>query len=95
MATQHTGHTQPSIDLEEHRSVGGVNTKAVSSYSWNGSTPIPEPTPFLTKPYDSVVITYTDSTKATISTVVTKLSGVTQETITLTQAPTTDTYTRS
>lgn len=37
MATKHTGHTQPSIDLEEHRSVNGVNAKAVIPYYLDSS----------------------------------------------------------
>jgi hypothetical protein len=45
--------------------------------------------------YDSVVITYTDATKATISTVVFKLGVDTVCTLTLTQATLTDTWARS
>lgn len=45
--------------------------------------------------FDSLIITYTDSTKATISTVVYKTGAATVATITLTQASTTDTYTKT
>lgn len=37
MSTTHTGQTQPSIDLEEHRSVAGVNVKAVTPYGATAS----------------------------------------------------------
>lgn len=65
---------------------------AVKVENANGVIINPE-TGFPITPYDSIVITYTDSTKATISTVQYKLSGVTVNTITLTQTSTTDTYT--
>jgi hypothetical protein len=45
--------------------------------------------------YDSVVITYTDSTKKTIDNVVFKLDGTTVQTISLVQATLTDTWARS
>lgn len=38
-------------------------------------------TPFLTLPYDEVILTYTDDTKETLSTIVTKSGGVTQQTV--------------
>lgn len=38
MAGTHTGNTQPSIDQEEHRSVGGVNAKAVTPYYFDAAT---------------------------------------------------------
>lgn len=68
---------------------------AVEALEFDGSNLVRKPSSFLTKPYDTAVITYTDSTKATISTVVTKLGGVTQETLTLTTGSTTDTWARS
>jgi len=46
--------------------------------------------PLLTKPYDNIIITYTDSTKSVISTIVTKLNGVTQDTVTNTPTATVD-----
>lgn len=72
-----------------------ASAKRVVTYGWNGSSAQKQPTPFLTLPYDTAVITYTDSSKTTISTVVTKLNGVTQETLTLTSGSTTDTWARS
>lgn len=79
--------------LNEHDSVS--KAKRVVSYGWNGTTSQRQPLPFLTLPYDSVVINYTDSSKSTISTVVTKLNGTTQETLTLASGSTTDTWARS
>lgn len=70
----------------------GTGGGAVQIENANGVIINPE-TGFPIKPYNSIVITYTDSTKATISTVQYKLSGTTVNTITLTQASTTDTYT--
>ena len=49
----------------------------------------------LTKTDDNIVITYTDATKATISTVVFKEGVTTKYTLTLTQATLTDTWTRT
>jgi hypothetical protein len=46
--------------------------------------------PLLTKPYDNIIITYTDATKSVISTIVTKLDGVTQDTVTNTPTATVD-----
>lgn len=45
--------------------------------------------------FDSLIITYTDSTKATISTVVYKMGATTVATLTLVQATLTDTYTKT
>lgn len=85
--------TSPSLERAEHDE--SEQAKRVLPVLWSGSGTIKAPAPFFTKPYDSIVLTYTDSTKATLSTAVSKLSGITQETITLTQGSTTDTYTRS
>lgn len=61
MASQHTGQTQPSIDLEEHRSVGGVNAKAIVQYSLDSAAGLtPVPIPLIDKPYDYVVMTSAD-----------------------------------
>lgn len=60
MATQHTGQTQPSIDLEEHRSLGGVNAKAVVPYAYSGGTLTPTPTPLVDLAYDYVGFTNAD-----------------------------------
>lgn len=45
--------------------------------------------------YDTILITYTDSTKATIATVDYKSSGVIVATVTLTSGSTTDTYVKT
>lgn len=45
--------------------------------------------------FDQLIVTFTDSTKATISTVVYKASGATVATLTLVQATLTDTYTKT
>lgn len=50
---------------------------------------------FLTKPFDRLIVTYTDSTRTIISTVVTKLNGTTQETLTNTSTATVDDLQRS
>lgn len=55
MALQHTGHTQPSIDLEEHRSLGGINAKAVVPYAFSGSTLIPQGSALVGEAYDYIV----------------------------------------
>lgn len=44
---------------------------------------------------DSIVVNYTDATKATISTIVYKYGGATVLTLTLTEAATSDTWTRA
>jgi hypothetical protein len=54
MSTNHTGNVEPSVDLEEHRSVSGVNAKAVAPYGWSGTALIPSPSPFLDVSYDYV-----------------------------------------
>jgi hypothetical protein len=54
-----------------------------------------DPTGLVNAAYDSVVINYTDATKATISTVVFKLGVTTVCTLTQTVAATSDTWTRS
>lgn len=61
MATQHTGHTQPSIDLEEHRSIGGVNAKAVVPYGYAGGTALtPLPPPLVDVAYDYISMSNAD-----------------------------------
>jgi len=53
---------------------------------------------FSIPPYDCVILTYTDSGKLTLSTAVFKTGGAggtTVGTVTLTQASTTDTYTKT
>jgi hypothetical protein len=66
MASQHTGHTQPSIDLEEHRSINGVNAKAVVEYVFDGSALLPRTSGDTTLRYDDTSsTTYTYIGKAT------------------------------
>ena len=85
--------TNPTIDRDEHDD--NASAKRVSNLLWNGSGTTRQATPLLTKPYDRLIITYIDSTKTTISTIVSKLSGTTQETITNTSTSTVDDLQRS
>ena len=85
--------TNPSIDVSEHDSV--ESAKRVLPVLFNGTGTTKAPTALFTKPYDRLIITYTDSTKATIATIVSKLAGVTQETITNTSDAVTDDLARS
>lgn len=82
-----------SITRDEHDA--SEQAKRVTNLLWNGSGTTRQATPLLTKPYDRMIITYTDSTKATIATIVTKLSGTTQETITNTSDATSDDMVRT
>lgn len=95
------GNTQPSLDRAEHIGADAgenIEAKRVGAYGWNGNTwqrqPVSLPG-FFSMPYDEILVTYTDTSKTTISTVTSKLSGVTQQTITLTSGSTTDDYTRA
>lgn len=94
------GNVQPSLDNSEHigpdTTGDNVHAKKVVVYGWNGAEWGRQSQPFLTKPFDEVILTYTDDTKATLDTIVTKLSGVTQETVTYNE-PTTSSerYVRS
>lgn len=45
----HTGNTQPSIDQEEHRSVNGINAKAVVPYGFDGASLSPLSAPMALK----------------------------------------------
>lgn len=93
------GNTVPTITRAEH--IGPADTgdnieaKRVATYGWNGSGWQRSPLALLSKPYDRMVITYTSNTKDTISSIVTKLNGVTQETITNTSSATVDDLERS
>jgi hypothetical protein len=93
------GNVVPSITAAEHigpDSTGdNIQAKRVADYAWDGANWQRKPLPFFSKPYDEVLITYTDSTKAVMATAVSKLSGVTQQTITFTSGSTTDDYVRS
>lgn len=77
--------------IEPGTSAGGVPVQLENA---NG-TIINPATGFAIPPYNVILITYTDSTKNTISTIQYKLGAATVATITLTQASTTDTYTQS
>lgn len=85
--------TNPAIDVREHDDPS--SSKRVMPVLWNGTGTTKSPSPFLTKPYDRLIITYTDSTKTVISTIVSKLSGTTQETLTNTSSATVDDFQRS
>lgn len=85
--------TSPTIDRDEHDD--SASAKRVSNLLWNGSGTTRQATPLLTKPYDRLIITYTDSTKTVIATIVSKLSGTIQETITNNSDATTDDLVRT
>lgn len=70
-------------------------TLTVSPLGFTGTSMRSMPMPFLTKPFDRIIITYTDATKETVSTIVTKLNGVTQETLTNSSTSTVDDFARS
>lgn len=93
------GNTTPRIDRAEHigpNDTGdNVEAKRVAPYDWNGTTWTRHSSPLFTKPYDRLIITYTDSTKTVIATIVSKLSGTTQETITNNSDATTDDLVRT
>lgn len=44
-ATHQGGNAQPTIDREEHRSVNGVNAKAVVPYGFDGANVMPQDAP--------------------------------------------------
>lgn len=85
--------TNPTIDRDEHDDFS--SSKRVTNLLWNGSGTTRQATPLLTKPYDRLIVTYTDSTKTTIATIISKLSGTTQETITNNSDATTDDLVRT
>jgi len=85
--------TDPSITRDEHDD--SSQSKRVTPFLWNGTGTTRAATPLFTKPYDRLIITYTDSTKQTIASIVSKLSGTTQETITNTSSATVDDLQRS
>lgn len=41
MSSSHTGNVAPNIDLEEHKSVNGVNAKGVAAYGYDGTNLVP------------------------------------------------------
>lgn len=96
MSNPQTPYTKDSEQVVLNKSFDPTfDVLATESLAYDGESLVRMPTPFLTKPYDTVIVEYTDSSKATISTVTTKLATVTQEVITLTPGSTTDTYVRT
>lgn len=77
-----------SIEASEHigpeETGDDVAAKRVVPYNWDGAGWVRPRTTLFKKPYDSLVVNYTDSTKENVSTIVTKLGGVTQQTLTVT-----------
>src|ERR1700675_3133853 len=71
-----------SEHIAPNKTGDNIEAKRVAGYQWNGSSWGRVASGLFTKPYDNIIITYTDSTKSVIATIVTKLAGVTQETIT-------------
>lgn len=73
-----------------------ISAKRVAAYHWDGSEWGRSPTAFLNLPYDEIILTYTDDTKETLSTIVTKLGGATQQTVTYTEpTPESERYIKS
>lgn len=72
-----------------------IDAKKVAGYQWNGGGWNRSISGLFTKAFDELVIVYTDTTKTVISTITTKLSGVTQETITNDGDSVTDDFVRS
>lgn len=93
--TDGDGEISRAEHISPRKTGDNIQAKRVVPYEWNGTDWNRKSAPFLTKPYDTAIITYTDSTKSTIATVATKLGGVPQETLTLTSGSTTDTWARS
>ena len=83
--------TQPLDDVERKLR---INANGDGTYSISAALT----TQLIPKVYDTVIINYTDATKAVISTVVYKTggaSGTTVATLTYTSASTSDTYVRT
>lgn len=89
------------LTIAEHIGPGdtgdNIEAKKVAPYGWGGvgNNFSRQPLPFLTKPFDRLIVTYTDSTKTVIASVVTKLSGATQETLTNSVGSTVDDFQRT
>lgn len=77
MSTSHTGNIQPTIDQEEHRSVNGVNAKAVAAYGFSGSNLVPLKTSSTGALVSGLDYDYVDiqQTNATTDTYVFKTGG--------------------
>lgn len=88
-----SGNMQPGLDSAEHigpSSTGdNIDAKKVANFTWDPTSGTAgqwyrQSKGLLNRPYNELVITYTDSTKATVSTIQSKLAGVAQQTITFT-----------
>lgn len=65
MGANHTGNIVPSITNEEHRSINGVNAKAVVPYGFDGQNLVPVDSPSLaTQIIVSGSITYLGQARA-------------------------------
>jgi hypothetical protein len=97
MASDNTSSKSVYLDREENVTKGANSAKRVVPYAYSAAddTMSPIPLPFLTKKFDRLIITYTDSTKGTVASIVSKLSGVTQETITNSYTATVDDLVRT
>lgn len=86
-----------NMQTPELIAVDPVNGRMLVSALITNSTSAPVPISglALTMRFDRLIVTYTDSTKTVISTVVTKLAGVTQETLTNTVSATVDDFQRT
>jgi len=72
----------PSIERVEHDPV--TSAKRVADYTWNGSTPVRVPTPFLPYAYDYVSVAYPDDTTEVYTFKQGGSGGTTVETVTIT-----------
>lgn len=93
------GQTVPRIVKSEHIGPGdtgdNIMAKRVAMYGWDGSNWQRQGMPFFSSSYDEVLVTYTDSSKTTISKIESKLNGVVQQTITYSSGTTTDDFVRT
>lgn len=93
------GQTVPRITKAEH--IGpddtgdNIEAKRTANYEFDGEEWHRAFSGLFTKPFDRLIVTYTDDTKTVISTAVSKLNGVTQETITNSYTDTVDDFARS
>jgi hypothetical protein len=51
--------TSPAIERDEHDTA--TSTKRTLPYTWNNTTTVRTPTPFIDLAYDYIVVTYPDS----------------------------------
>lgn len=73
--------TSPSIEREEHDTA--TSTKRTLPYTWNGSTPVRSPTPFIDLAYDYVSVAYPNSTTETYTFKTGGSGGTTVRTVTV------------